>query len=82
MVDVDFFEFMEYFVDMKEDKVIVFYIEGFKDGRKFIDVVKRVMKKKLVIVFKVGRSESGVRVVLFYMGLFVGSWKIYEVVFK
>ncbi len=61
MADVDFSELMEYLADTKEDKAIALYIEGLKDGRKFIDVAKRVTKKKPVIALKAGRSESGAR---------------------
>lgn len=82
MADVDFSELMEYLADTKEDKAIALYIEGLKDGRKFIDVAKRVTKKKPVIALKAGRSESGARAASSHTGSLAGSWKIYEAAFK
>ena len=82
MADLDFAELMEYLVDTEEDKAIALYIEGVKDGRKFIEVAKRVTKKKPVIALKAGRSESGARAASSHTGSLAGSWKIYEAAFK
>ncbi|ASJ01292.1 acetate--CoA ligase family protein [Thermococcus gorgonarius] len=82
MADLDFAELMEYLADTEEDKAIALYIEGLKDGRKFIEVAKRVTKKKPVIALKAGRSESGARAASSHTGSLAGSWKIYEAAFK
>ncbi|WP_297064840.1 CoA-binding protein [Thermococcus sp.] len=82
MADLDFAELMEYLADTEEDKAIALYIEGIKDGRKFIEVAKRVTKKKPVIALKAGRSESGARAASSHTGSLAGSWKIYEAAFK
>ena len=82
MADVDFSEFMEYLADTEEDKAIALYIEGLKDGRKFMDIAKRVTKKKPVIVLKAGKSESGARAASSHTGSLAGSWRIYEAAFK
>ncbi|WP_457742955.1 acetate--CoA ligase family protein [Thermococcus sp.] len=82
MADLDFGDFMEYLADTEEDKAIALYIEGVKDGRKFIEVAKRVTKKKPVIALKAGKSESGARAASSHTGSLAGSWKIYEAAFK
>ena len=82
MADVDFSEFMEYLADTEEDKAIALYIEGLKDGRRFMEVAKRVTKKKPVIVLKAGKSESGARAASSHTGSLAGSWRIYEAAFK
>ena len=82
MADIDFSEFMEYLADTEEDKAIALYVEGLKDGRKFMEVAKRVTKKKPVIVLKAGKSESGARAASSHTGSLAGSWKIYEAAFK
>jgi len=82
MADVDFAELMEYLTDTEEDKAIALYIEGIKDGRRFMEVAKRVTKKKPVIVLKAGKSESGARAASSHTGSLAGSWKIYEAAFK
>lgn len=77
MVDLDESDFMVYFGDDLKIGVIIGYIEGVKDGRKFFDIVKEVIFKKFVVVFKSGRIEVGVKVVVFYIGFLVGFYKIY-----
>ncbi|MDV3104079.1 acetate--CoA ligase family protein [Thermococcus waiotapuensis] len=82
MADLDFAELMEYLAETEEDKAIALYIEGIRDGRKFIEVAKRVTKKKPVIALKAGRSESGAKAASSHTGSLAGSWKIYEAAFK
>ncbi|EEB72927.1 Acetyl-CoA synthetase (ADP-forming) alpha chain [Thermococcus sp. AM4] len=82
MADLDFAELMEYLADTEEDKAIALYIEGIKDGRKFIEVAKKATRKKPVIALKAGKSESGARAASSHTGSLAGSWKIYEAAFK
>ncbi|ANF22128.1 acetate--CoA ligase family protein [Thermococcus piezophilus] len=82
MADIDFAEFMEYLANDPESKAIALYIEGLRDGRKFMEVAKRVTKKKPVIVLKAGKSESGARAASSHTGSLAGSYKIYEAAFK
>ena len=82
MADVDFAELMEYLADTEEDKAIALYIEGVRNGKKFMEVAKRVTKKKPIIALKAGKSESGARAASSHTGSLAGSWKIYEAAFK
>ena len=82
MADVDFSELMEYLADDEESKAIALYIEGIKDGRRFMEAAKRVTKKKPVIVLKAGKSESGARAASSHTGSLAGSYRIYEAAFK
>lgn len=82
MADVDFSELMEYLADDEESKAIALYIEGVKDGRKFMEVARKVTKKKPVIVLKAGKSESGARAASSHTGSLAGSYRIYEAAFK
>ncbi|AEH24394.1 acetate--CoA ligase family protein [Pyrococcus yayanosii] len=82
MADLDFAELMEYLADTEEDKAMALYIEGLRDGRKFMEVAKRVTKKKPVIVLKAGKSESGARAASSHTGSLAGSYRIYEAAFK
>ncbi|WP_324736638.1 CoA-binding protein [Thermococcus sp. SY098] len=82
MADVDFSELMEYLADDEESKAIALYIEGVKDGRRFMEAAKKVTKKKPVIVLKAGKSESGARAASSHTGSLAGSYRIYEAAFK
>jgi acyl-CoA synthetase (NDP forming) len=41
--------------------VVVLYLEGLADGRRFLDVARKVTAEKPVLVYKVGRTEAGAR---------------------
>ena len=82
MADVDFSELMEYLAEDEESKAIALYIEGIKDGRRFMEAAKRATKKKPVIVLKAGKSESGARAASSHTGSLAGSYRIYEAAFK
>jgi acetyl coenzyme A synthetase (ADP forming)-like protein len=57
--DVDDADALEYLESDPETKVIAMYIEGLKDGRKFVEVARRVVKKKPVLALKSGRTSAG-----------------------
>ena len=58
-LDVRFNEYLEYFGEDENTKVAVFYIEGFKNGRRFLEVCREVTQKKPVVIYKSGRTEAG-----------------------
>lgn len=58
-LDVNLAEYLQYFGDDNDTKAPVFYVEGFKDGRAFLDTCRDVTQKKPVIIYKSGRTEAG-----------------------
>jgi acetate---CoA ligase (ADP-forming) len=80
--DLDAHDFMEWLADDPETRVITLYIEGVRDGRKFLEVAKRVVKKKPVIALKAGRGEAGTKAISSHTGSMAGSYAIYEAAFK
>jgi acetate---CoA ligase (ADP-forming) len=80
--DLDVVDFLEYFADDEETKVITMYIEGLKDGKRFMEVAERVSKKKPIIALKAGRSEFGKEAISTHTGSLAGSYKVYEAAFK
>ncbi|WP_457752726.1 acetate--CoA ligase family protein [Thermococcus sp.] len=74
-------DFLRYFADDKNTKVIALYIEGVKDGREFIDALKYATSKKPVIVLKAGKSKSGSRAAQSHTGSLAGSYEIYKAAF-
>src|SRR5262245_39217437 len=58
-LDVRFGEYLEYFGQDGDTKAAVFYVEGFKNGRKFLDVCREVTQKKPVVIYKSGRTAAG-----------------------
>ncbi len=58
-LDVNLAEYLQYFGDDEDTKAPVFYVEGFKDGRGFLDTCREVTQKKPVVIYKSGRTKAG-----------------------
>ncbi len=80
--DLKFVDFLEYLEDDEETRVITGYVEQIREGRRFLEVAKRVTKKKPVIIWKAGRGSAGQRAIFSHTGALGGSDKIYNAVFK
>ncbi|MBM3910896.1 MAG: acyl-CoA synthetase [Thaumarchaeota archaeon] len=82
--DVDEADMIWYLADDPQTQVIALYVEGFGDGRKFVNTAKRVMaeKKKPVVIWKSGRSEAGAKQAASHTGSLGGSNAIIMGAFK
>jgi len=56
-------DYLEYFGQDPEIKVIAMYLEGIKDGRRFFRVLREVAASKPVVMWKGGWTEDGGRAV-------------------
>lgn len=61
--DINEADILEYFGEDDETKVILAYLEGFKDGRRFIEIARKVSLKKPIIAIKANRNEAGAHAV-------------------
>ncbi len=75
-------DYLEYFGQDDSIKLIAMYIEGVRNGRRFLNVAREVSKKKPIVVMKVGTSEAGGRAAASHTGALAGSDKIYDGAFK
>ncbi len=71
-------DFLEYLGEDPETEMIIAYIEGLKDGRRFSDVCKKVSRKKPIILWKGGMTEGGARAAVSHTGAMAGSGAIWE----
>ena len=82
MADLNFSDFVEYFKDDHETKVIALYIEGVKDGRRFLEVSAESSKVKPIIALKAGLSKRGASAAMSHTGSLAGSAEVYKAAFK
>ncbi len=82
MADADFADLMEYLANDPETTAIALYVEGLKDGKRFMEVARKVTRVKPVIALKGGRSEAGSRAVASHTGSLAGNFRVYEAAFK
>jgi acetyl-CoA synthetase (ADP-forming) len=61
-------DYLDYFADDDDTKVIGLYVEGVKDGRRFLDSLRRAARRKPVLVWKGGRGEEGYRAISSHTG--------------
>ena len=75
-------DFIEYLADDDETEVITMYLEDIRDGRRFMDVVRQVSKKKPVLVIKSGRTEAGAKAASSHTGSIAGSAETLRAAFQ
>jgi acyl-CoA synthetase (NDP forming) len=80
--DIDAPELLEYLAEDKETKVIACYIEGMKNGARFIASIRNCIKKKPVVILKAGLTPSGYGAAVSHTASLAGSKIIWEAFFK
>ncbi|WP_440953427.1 acetate--CoA ligase alpha subunit [Methanococcoides sp. FTZ1] len=74
----------DFLLEMADDdntSVITAYLEGVKDGPKFMEIAREVSLKKPIIVVKSGRTAVGSRAVSSHTGTLAGSDEAYNAAF-
>ena len=79
---IDESDILEYLSHDKETKVICMYLEGIKDGKKFIEIAKKVTKIKPIIAIKGGLTQEGSKAILSHTGSLAGTEEVYYGAFK
>lgn len=81
-VETDESDLLEYLGNDPKTKIICLYVEGIKDGKKFMRIAKKVTKKKPVIAIKGGISTAGAKATLSHTASLAGTAAIYKAAFK
>ena len=77
-IDLNECDYLEYFTDDPDTNVILMYIEGIKDGRRFIPALKKAAATKPVVILKGGRSDAGTRATASHTGSLAGSYRVFQ----
>jgi len=80
--DIQIEDYIEYFGKDPSVKVVMTYIEGLNDGKKFTEVVEKVSKIKPVIVLKPGKTEAAAKAIKSHSGAMAGMDEVYDAAFK
>jgi len=81
--DLDMADFVDYLVDDDSTSVIALYLEGLRHPERFRRATLRAAAAgKPVVVFKIGRSESGARSAVSHTGALAGSDRMYDALFN
>ncbi len=80
--DIDIIDALEYLGADEQTKAIILYIEGIRDGRRFIETAQRITPVKPVLAQYVGGSAAGARAGLSHTGALAGPDLLYEGIFQ
>ncbi len=81
-VDVNENELLEFFGSEDKSKVVIMYIESFRNGREFMRIARKVTKKKPIVVLKAGRTARGGKAASLHTGALGGSDAVANGAFK
>jgi acyl-CoA synthetase (NDP forming) len=80
--DINESDLLEYMAQDTETKVITMYLEGPREGRRFLEIVRETAAKKPVIIWKAGLTALGSRAVFSHTASLAGEEAIWEALFK
>jgi len=80
--ELELTDFLEWLGKDKETKVIAICLEAIKNGKHFMEVAKKVLKKKPIVIQKAGRTKAGAKAVTTHTAALSGSAEIYSAVFE
>lgn len=81
-VDLRETELLDYFTQDRETGIISLYTEGVAQGDGFFNALQSAARRKPVVIYKGGLSESGRRAVASHTASMGGSRRIWEAVLK
>jgi acetyl coenzyme A synthetase (ADP forming)-like protein len=81
-IDITLDEYLYYIKDDSDTKAILLYLEGLRDGKRFMKVAKEVSKSKPLVAIKIGTSAAGIRSAASHTGALAGSNEVYDGAFK
>jgi acyl-CoA synthetase (NDP forming) len=76
--DLTLEDFLAYMKDDPETEIIALYLEGVKDGDRFIRLIRETSMKKPVLILKAGLSDAGVAAVSSHTGIMAGNARTWE----
>ena len=80
--DLDAADFVRYLLDDPNTRVIACFIEGLKNGRKFLEAARLAGERgKPIVVMKTGRSRAGAVAALTHTGALTGSDSVHDAAF-
>ncbi len=80
--DLDAADFIEAMAEDEKTNVIALYIEGVKDGERFVKIASGMTQRKPVVALKAGTTDVGIRAVSSHTGSLAGSDAAFTAAFR
>ena len=81
-IDLDEADFLEYFAEDPQTRVILIYQEGTRDGRRLLQALRQACRKKPVVILKSGRTPLGKMATLSHTASLSGEDGLYDAAFS
>ncbi|MFC1533464.1 acetate--CoA ligase family protein [Thermodesulfobacteriota bacterium] len=75
-------DYLEYLAEDTDTRIIAAYIEGLRDGRRFLRLAKKITSRKPVVVLKAGGTKESARAVMSHTGALAGADAVYTAAFR
>ncbi len=72
--DIGFNDYLRYLGEDPNTRVATLYVEGFRDGQRFLQVAREITPLKPVVVYKSGATELGKKAASSHTGALAGSY--------
>jgi acyl-CoA synthetase (NDP forming) len=80
--DIKYHEYLEFFSNNPDTRAILMYVEGMREGRKFLQQAYKTAIEKPIIMLKSGRSATGKRSAGSHTGALAGMPKVAQTAFE
>jgi acyl-CoA synthetase (NDP forming) len=75
-------DYLEYLADDDNTRLILAFVEGLRDGRRFFNLAKKITPRKPIVVVKVGGTAESARAVMSHTGSLAGTDAVYTAAFR
>ena len=79
--DLSFEDFLVYAGDDPHTRAIILYIEEIRNGKRFMEIARRITAKKPIVAIKSGSSRIGRMTAASHTGSLAGSFEVYLAAF-
>lgn len=81
-IDVDDVDLLRYYGKNRNTQVVCLYIEGTKNGKKFVKEARKIAKKKPILALKGGLTEESAKRAKSHTASIAGSDHVFDAAFK
>lgn len=74
--DIGFNDYLRYLGEDEHTRVATLYVEGFRDGQRFLQAAREITPVKPVVVYKSGATELGKKAASSHTGALAGSYEM------
>lgn len=74
--DLQFHEYLACLGEDPDTRAVISYVEGFKDGRAYLEAARKVTPVKPIVVYKAGRTDEGKGAARSHSGSLAGDYAV------